>query len=953
MKHTAEEYAVLLALLEDALDLDVEAREGWIDGLSAAHDGLRPTLRRMLVAPSAREAAGVLELHRHIAAVVEDAMANPLAAELQAGERIGPYELVREIGRGGMGFVWLANRADGAFKRSVALKLPFVNWAGRVVERMARERDILAGLEHPNIARFYDAGVDAMGRPFMAMELVQGEAIDVYCKARALSIRERLGLVLDVAKAVAYAHSKLVVHRDLKPANMLVTATGAVRLLDFGIAKLIEGDTVSEPNATQFVGRLLTPDYASPEQIRGESIGTATDIYSLAVVTYELLTGMRPYRLKRQSAAELEQAIAEADPQIASEAAQDKNLKRQLRGDLDAILNKAMKKHAADRYVAVEAFAGDLQRHLSGEPVLARPDRALYRLRKLVGRHRVVLGASGAILLALVIATSVSLIQAREAQRQTIRATATKDFLVGIFRANDPRIASDKPRGEITARELLEIGSARIEKEFKGQPELQIELLGLTADMYDYMSDEGHYAAAQKRRIELARAFYGPTHPIVISGLLGEADAAIVREDYVRANQLLDETDASLTISGRDLSPLRANWWREKARVLSNTPGRQADFPPALERALALYEKVAPHTNDYAAALSLASLNQTERGDNAQAAQLQLRALAVAEAAPDRDDSTIADFLYNLARIQERLGDFTAAETTYGRAEDQARKTYGEHSATYWVTLAYHAHLLHLRGELQPATALFAQMMDAIPVNWSTNGQDRWVRETYAECLAAEGRAPEAVPLLEAAQQYYLAHFRGDFSVREVRRKLADAYDRLGRTTDARTLLKLAHDESVAKDAPASPWVLRMRERWARFLLDHASSDADFAAAELEFRTLLEQAAERPLAEPALARSGLARIAAARGDFALARRESDEALLALDRVQGLYDVRVQPQLWLVHSAVLLKSGDAAGARTWAERALEASVRYDVPASAAIVSARNSIRLASVPAPASP
>ena len=299
MKRTAGEYAVLLALLDEVLDLDVAARGAWLDALPEPHAPLRSTLQRMLsetLAPQPAQGGGLQE---QIAAVVQDAVAPPEAAELKPADHIGPYELVREIGRGGMGFVWLANRADGAFKRAVALKLPFATWAGRLSERMGRERDILAGLEHPNIARFYDAGVDGLGRPFMAMEYVEGQAIDVYCRERNLSIRERLLLLLDVAKAVAYAHSKLIVHRDLKPANMLVTATGAVRLLDFGIAKLIEGDTLQVSDETHFAGRLLTPDYASPEQIRGETIGTAADIYSLAVVTYELLTGARPYRLSQ------------------------------------------------------------------------------------------------------------------------------------------------------------------------------------------------------------------------------------------------------------------------------------------------------------------------------------------------------------------------------------------------------------------------------------------------------------------------------------------------------------------------------------------------------------------------------------------------------------------------------------------------------------------------------
>jgi len=945
MKRTAGEYAALLALLDEALDLDVEARDAWIDRLPESHADLRPTLRRMLSETSSQKSADSSGLQEQIAAVVQGTFAQPETTELSAGEHIGPYELVREIGRGGMGFVWLANRADGAFKRSVALKLPYATWAGRLSERMGRERDILAGLEHPNIARFYDAGVDVLGRPFMAMEYVEGQAIDVYCRERNLSIRERLSLVLDVAKGVAYAHSKLVVHRDLKPANMLVTAAGAVRLLDFGIAKLIESDAVKVSNDTQFAGRLLTPAYASPEQIRGETIGTATDIYSLGVVTYELLTGTQPYRLKRQSAAQLEEAIAKVDPPSASDAAQDKMVKRQLRGDLDAVLNMAMKKGPTDRYATVDAFASDLQRYLSGQTVIARPDSTLYRMRRLAGRHRVGLGAGVVVLLALIAATAVSLIQAREAKRQAERATATKNFLLGVFRANDPRIATDRPRGEITARELLDIGSARIEKDFTGQPELQIELLGLTADMYDYMSDEGHYAAAQRRRIELARAHYGSSHPIVIQGLLNEADAACLREDYAKANRLLDETDVSLRNANLDESVMRANWWRTKARA-SGGLGRPVEFDHALKQALALYAIAAPHSNDYAAALSLASLDQTEHGNGPQAEQFLIQALAVAQTAPDRDDSSIADFLYDLARVQERLGEFAAAEGTYVRAEAQARKTYGEHNAVYWFSLAHHAQLLHQRGKRDAAAALFGQMLAAIPPDWTTNGSDKAARETYAECLAAEGRARDAAPIFEANYQSYVAHARADFGVREVRRKLGDAYDHLGRTSEARTLLQAARDESVAKDDASSPWSLRMRERWGRFLLDHSQEgDPDFAAAELEFKAVLKSAADRPLVEPALAHSGLSRIAAARGDDALALRESGQALTDLGRVKGLYDVRVQPRLWLVHSALLLKSGERAGARQWADKALEASLNYDDPMSSAIAAARNSVRLA--------
>ncbi|MEP6885252.1 MAG: protein kinase [Gammaproteobacteria bacterium] len=944
MKRTAAEYSRLLALLDEVLDLPEESRAAWVDELPEADADIAPTLRRML-ARTAHETTEIDELQGRIAVAVLEAAARPDAACLRSGDLIGPYELVREIGRGGMGFVWLAKRADGAFKRSVALKLPYAAWTGRLAERMSRERDILAGLEHPNIARFYDAGIDTLGRPFMAMEYVEGQAIDVYCRERQLSLRDQLGLVLKVAKAVAFAHSKLVVHRDLKPANMMVTGEGEVRLLDFGIAKLIEGDSGGAPE-TQFAGRLLTPHYASPEQIRGAAIGTATDVYSLAVVTYELLTGTRPYRLKRQNAAELAEAIAETDPPNASAVAHDAVLRRQLRGDLDSILNKAMKKNPSDRYGSVEAFSNDLQRYLNGEAVLARPDGAAYRLRKLAGRHRLALSAACVIVLALSAATSVSLMQAGEAKRQAARATATKEFLLRVFRANDPRIATDKPRSEITARELLDVSASRIEKEFAGQPDLQIELLGLTADMYDTMSEEKQYAAAQKRRIELARAYYGANDPIVIQGLLSEADGACQRQDYNKVQRLLDETDVALRSSGQDHGLLRANWLRTRARMLSSMGGRQEESRHTLDQALALYEEVAPRSNDYAAALSLASLDQTERGDNRQAARFLVRALEVAQAAPGRDDSMIADFLYNLARNQERLGEFSAAEATYARAEKQARETYGVRNAVYWIALAYHARLLHQRGQRERADALFANMLAVIPKDWSTNGNDKWARETYAECLTAEGRAREAIPLLEESQQYFLSHFRSDFTVREVRRKLADAYDQVGRTAEAGTLLQAARDESIAKDAPASPWVMRMRERRARFLLDHSQPrDPDFAAADAELHVVLEKAGDRPLLEVALAHSDLSRIAAARRDTLLALRESNEALAALARVQGIYDVRVQPQLWLVHSAQLLRSGDAAAAGEWAAKALQASIAYDAPASRAIADAQSAARLA--------
>jgi len=301
---TPETLGRLSALLDEALDLDEAAREAWLVALPGDAAALAPTLRKLLARQASKETNDLPGLP------VRFDLPGETDAGFKPSDSVGPYRLLRALGHGGMGEVWQAERADGALKRKVALKLPHVSWAPGLAERFAREREILASLEHPNIARLYDAGFDPHGRPYMALEYVEGVPIDEFCKQRALPVEGRLRLLLQVADAVAFAHSRLVVHRDLKPGNILVTDEGHVRLLDFGIAKLMEGDSAQETALTRVGGRALTLDYASPEQIRGEPIGTASDVYSLGVVAFELLAGARPYKLKRQSAAALEEAIS-------------------------------------------------------------------------------------------------------------------------------------------------------------------------------------------------------------------------------------------------------------------------------------------------------------------------------------------------------------------------------------------------------------------------------------------------------------------------------------------------------------------------------------------------------------------------------------------------------------------------------------------------------------------
>ena len=274
-----------------------------------------------------------------------------------------------------MGAVWLAERADGTLKRQVALKLPRAVWSAGLAQRHgagARHSCLARAPEHRAAVRRRHRCVRA-GRFSRWSTSRASRSTSIAASVRS-NIKARLALLLQVAHAVAFAHSRLVVHRDLKPSNILVTADGQVRLLDFGIAKLMEGDRTQETQLTQLAGHALTLDYASPEQIRGEQIGTASDVYSLGVVAYELLTGARPYKLKRGSAAELEETIATVDAPLASATATDTAARKELRGDLDAILNTALRKDAQQRYASVDAFAQDIERHLRGEPVLARPD---------------------------------------------------------------------------------------------------------------------------------------------------------------------------------------------------------------------------------------------------------------------------------------------------------------------------------------------------------------------------------------------------------------------------------------------------------------------------------------------------------------------------------------------------------------------------------------------------
>ncbi len=404
------------------------------------------------------------------------------------GARIGPYRLDRMIGEGGMGQVWLATRADGLYERKVALKLLRPGLVDpRLRQRFDREREILARFAHPYIARLLDAGIDRDGQPYLALEYVDGEAITTYCQSRQLDLAARIDLFRQVCEAVSHAHANLIVHRDLKPSNILVTPAGHVRLLDFGIAKLLDVEPLPLEQTRTGV-RTFTLHYAAPEQIRGEPVTTMTDVYSLGVVLYELFTGSKPYRLKRQTDAEWEEAILDGEPLRASQAAlrsdaeatrpySPKRLSRELSGDLDNIVNKALGKRPEQRYVSAEALSQDLLCYLRGRPIQARGERMGYRVRKYLYRHRWPVAAASMVLAVMLTALAVVGWQARQALREAGRAQAMQNFVAALFES-----AGSAPHDTpMDLRALLDMGIMRGERSLARQPQARAELYGVVA----------------------------------------------------------------------------------------------------------------------------------------------------------------------------------------------------------------------------------------------------------------------------------------------------------------------------------------------------------------------------------------------------------------------------------------------------------------------------------------
>ncbi|EHR73397.1 serine/threonine protein kinase [Burkholderiales bacterium JOSHI_001] len=564
-----ERWQRLRELLDQGLALPGPARETFLTGLPAADADLAPRLRALLA---------------HTGEPLAPLPTDRTASAGAPGQRVGPYRLLRLLGEGGMASVWLAERVDELLQaRPVALKLPRLALPGAgLAERLAREREILATLQHPNIAALYDAGMSDEGQPWLALEVVHGQPIDAYCRDHALGVPARLRLFLQVLQAVAHAHSRLVVHRDLKPANILVTPEGQVRLLDFGVAKLLEEGLAHETALTRELGRALTLDYAAPEQIRGEALGTAVDVYGLGVVLCELLCGQRPYRLPRASRAALEDAILQAEPVPPSQAAADQRLRAALRGDLDTIVLKALKKRPEERYASVQALADDLQRHLQQQPVLARPDSRWYRWRRFVRRHRLGVAAGAALAVAVLGGTSLSLWQARQARIERAHAQEVKNFIASMLREASPYHRADSPA--VTALDLVKGADKRLAQAVGQQPAVHAELAAVIVESLMTLGDNDAAASAAERAVAHAAGTLGNAHALTWHLRAQHAQMLRLRGRTAQAQAELDGLLPVLRARGNDAPDSLVTALQVQA-LLHIEQGRHAEAAAVAEEA--------------------------------------------------------------------------------------------------------------------------------------------------------------------------------------------------------------------------------------------------------------------------------------------------------------------------------------------------------------------------------
>ena len=786
-------------LLEQALDLPQEERLDFVDQASAGDDELKRAVRKLLAADL--EVGSFLEHFTVTNATrwLEEHGVDRETEEAPPEGRFNSYRLVRRLGQGGMGSVYLAERADGQFERRVAVKVIRKDFQLPEVQiRFQAERRVLAELEHPNIAQLYDSGTSEDGRPYLVMEYVEGLPIDIYCETHDLSIEDRLHLFLPVCSAVQYAHQNLIVHRDLKPSNLLVTAEGVPKLLDFGIAKWL--DLEDSEDGSQLTGTGLspmTPHYASPEQVRGETITTSADIYSLGVMLYQLLTGYSPYSQQDALPHELARQVCEQDPMRPSDRVTDARLRRRLRGDLDRIVLMALRKEPERRYASAQQFAADIERHLANRPVLAQPASLHYVLGKFIRRNTAAVLASALLVILLFSFAIFSSVQTNridrereQAEQERAKAQQVSDFLLDLFDDADP----DQSKGrDVTVREVLDRGAKKVEH-LSDQPRLQASYrntigqvyrrLGLYEEATPHLDkalhlrrtlgDENPRELAQslhekaallhlqgifeeaegfyEESVELRRQHLGPEHPELADVLVDYGLLVFYLGNPKEAEQLFRE---ALTIQREvfgDAHEETAHTLHCLAYVLDDRGDHQAAEPlfrEALDIQRGLYDG---EGFDLAATLYDFAYLLLQRGEVDAAEPLYEEALGIYRKLLGPDDANVANCLNDLGLCHQRRAHYEKAEVMFRQSVAIYKKTLGEDHPHAGTAMGNLARVLIDWGDLQGAEPL---CQNALAIHRSRLGDEHPLTAKSLVCLARVhlhgGELPVAEKFLEEA----------------------------------------------------------------------------------------------------------------------------------------------------------------------------------------------------------
>jgi tetratricopeptide (TPR) repeat protein/tRNA A-37 threonylcarbamoyl transferase component Bud32 len=730
-------------LFQAAADRNPSERAAFLAEACGADPALRKEVESLL--ESADETLGFL------ANPVGEAAREIAGEPALEGQRIGPYRLLQVLGEGGMGTVYLAARADEHYERQVAIKLMHAKF-GRNAAMHARfraERQILANLDHSNIARLLDGGMTPQGAPYLVMEHVDGVPINEYCRRKKLTVPERLRLFGAVCGAVEYAHHSLVVHRDIKPANILVTATGVPKLLDFGIAKLLDPD-FGDTAPTRTTDRLMTPEYASPEQIRGEPVTTATDVYELGVLLYELLAGRRPFGVQTRSPLEVARLICEQDPQppsavVASDPETAPPDARKVKGELDKVVLMAMRKEPARRYASVGQLSADVRAYLDGYPLVARTDTWGYRSTKFVRRHKAAVGAAAFMALALVGFSIGMGLLARRAAREQLIAQREAQFLSGMFQAATPEQARGRT---ITARELLDLGAARIDRELVAEPEVRASLLVSIANAYRSLGifDEAEALAERSYHLEAQRL--GQQSPETAVPLEIWGTVLRLKGQYQRAEALFRQLVAlrRKALGDNDSDVAQALGALGECLYLEAKDG---EAEPILRQSLAIYRRSTPDLGDQTR--NYLALLLERKGQNTEAIQLLRDAVEISRRTTGADSPNYAISLHNLGSALISLGDLSGAEAQVREALAIRRKVLGDNHPDVFYSLNNMAFVLLNRGDWAGAEP-FAR--EALALSLRLGSQHPFVatsRNGVARVLQARGEYAEAEKQFQAA----------------------------------------------------------------------------------------------------------------------------------------------------------------------------------------------------------